>query len=123
MPLPPHGRQLQAEGDGPPTEEVGCLLTALQEFATAAVHLHGNTTPCVVRVFDILFTPLLIMQEKEKAKVVHDISGFAHKVHSLVTVTSFDEVWMQLYCEFLLCCSYWDQPEAVESHAVASLAY
>lgn len=31
-------------------------------------------------------------------KVVHDISGFAHKVHSLVTVTSFDEVWMQFYC-------------------------
>lgn len=33
------------------------------------------------------------MQDKETAKQVHDISGFAHKVHSLVSVTSFDEVW------------------------------
>ncbi len=31
VPLPPHGRQLQAEGDGPPTEEVGCLLNPQQQ--------------------------------------------------------------------------------------------
>lgn len=36
-------------------------------------------------------------QDKEIAKVTHDISGFAHKVHSLVSVTSFDEVRWPLF--------------------------
>jgi hypothetical protein len=43
---------------------------------------------------------MLLLQEKEAVKATHEIGGFAHKVHSLVSATSFDEV--QFSCSRVL---------------------
>lgn len=42
----------------------------------------------------------MLLQEKKAVKATHEIGGFAHKVHSLVSATSFDEV--QCSCSPLL---------------------